>query len=102
MRSSQGRTGSSTSAVQMRTPPSRRRTDHDASDAAPLRALVVDDNESYRRWMAELVSRLGFNVTACGDGGDALAELRQGPGVHLLIVDCEMPRMSGLALIAAL
>ena len=86
----------------MRTPPLRRRTDHDTADAAPLRALVVDDDEGYRRWIAEVVSRFGFNVTACGDGADALAELRQSPNVHLVIVDCEMPRMSGLALIAAL
>jgi two-component system, cell cycle response regulator len=86
----------------MRTPPLRRRTDHDSSDAAPLRALVVDDDEAYRRWVSDVVSRFGFTVTACGDGAEALVALRQSPPFHLLIVDCEMPRMSGLALIAAL
>ena len=86
----------------MQTPPLRRRTDHDAGDTSPLRALVVDDDEAYRRWITEIVSRFGFNVTACGDGAEALAELRQNSNFHLLIVDCEMPRMSGLALIAAL
>lgn len=86
----------------MRTPPLRRRSDHEAGDATPLRALVVDDDAGYRGWIAEVVSRFGFEVTACGDGAEALGELRQSPPFHLLIVDCEMPRMSGLALIAAL
>ncbi|HUP49671.1 MAG TPA: diguanylate cyclase [Thermoanaerobaculia bacterium] len=82
--------------------PLRRRTDPPpAGEADLLRALVVDDHEPYREYIAELVSRFGFQVTAAGDGTTALAVLREHAPFHLLIVDCEMPRMSGLALIAA-
>ncbi len=86
----------------METPPLRRRTDQQAGDATLLRALVVDDHQPYREYIAELVARFGFAVTAVGDGAAALAALRDQPACHLLIVDCEMPRMSGLALITAL
>ncbi len=85
----------------MQTPTFRRRTDQDAADTAPLRALVVDDHEAYRDYIAALVGQFGFEVGVSSDGQEALATLTSGPPVHLLIVDCEMPRMTGLALITA-
>ena len=64
-----------------------------------MRALVVDDNDVYRSYIATLVTRHGFAVTSCGDGEEALEILRERT-FDLLVVDCEMPRMDGLALIA--
>lgn len=83
----------------MRTPPLRRRTDQEAGSSVPLRALVVDDHEPYREYVASLVSRFGFHVTSCANGADALDILDSGPPCDLLVVDCEMPRLSGLELI---
>lgn len=66
-----------------------------------MRALVVDDHQTYREYVAALVSRFGFNVTACADGAEALDVLRSGSSFDLLVADCEMPRLSGLELITA-
>lgn len=85
----------------MLTPPLRRRSDRLSGDPAKLRALVVDDHESYRGFVATLVERFGFEVRECADGAEALRALHDEPAFHLLIIDCEMPRMSGLALIGA-
>jgi diguanylate cyclase (GGDEF)-like protein len=82
--------------------PHRRRTDRDASDGTQLRALVVDDQQSFRDYLSALLSRSGYMVRTATDGPEALATLRDSPPFHLLIIDFEMPRMSGLALIAAI
>jgi two-component system cell cycle response regulator len=85
----------------MRTQPLRRRTDRDTAGKDTLRALVVESEETYRDYLTGLVSRFAFTVTAVGDGHEALAAMRGGPPYHLLIADSELPRMSGMALIAA-
>ena len=82
-------------------PSLRRRSDQKPGDPTSLRALVVDDHEGYRNYVAGLVERFGFQVRACADGAEALGALYEDPEYHLLIIDCEMPRMSGLALITA-
>ena len=79
----------------------RRRTDQEAADASPLRALVVDDHGAYREYVASLVGRFGFTVTACADGTEALVTLAKDPDYHLMVIDCEMPRMGGMSLIGA-
>lgn len=81
--------------------PLRRRSDAQTDDPGPLRALVVDDHEGYRGYIATIMERFGFQVRECADGAEALQVLHGEPLFHLLIVDCEMPRMSGLALIGA-
>ena len=83
-------------------PPFRRRTDLEAGDAPPLRALLVDDDEQYRAYLKVMVRRLGFDVTTAGDGAEAVGLLRECQAWDLLIVDCEMPRMNGLEFIAAM
>ena len=79
--------------------PLRRRTDRDFSQGTAIRALVVDDHQPYREYLAGLVSRFGFLVTTAADGAEALTALRDHGPFHLLVVDHEMPRMSGLGLI---
>jgi len=82
--------------------PLRRRSDFEPGEPAPLRALVVDDDENYRFLLSTLISRFGFNVTAVMDGVQALATIAEAPLFDLLIVDCEMPRLSGLELITSI
>jgi diguanylate cyclase (GGDEF)-like protein len=79
--------------------PGRRRTDsaeHNRLDL-PL-ALVVDDEEHYRAYVAVLARRSGFEVDQAADGEAALS-LCARTAYDLILVDQEMPRMTGLELI---
>jgi diguanylate cyclase (GGDEF)-like protein len=80
--------------------PHRRRNDYDPGEPAPLRALVVDDDENYRFFLSTLVGRFGFVATAAADGVKALETIAGNPPFDLLLVDFEMPRMNGLDFIA--
>src|SRR5438270_146358 len=82
--------------------PLRRRSDFEPGEPAALRALVVDDDENYRFFLATLISRFGMVVTSVMDGVHALATIADTPVFDLLIVDCEMPRLSGLELITSI
>jgi diguanylate cyclase (GGDEF)-like protein len=70
-----------------------------ASEAHALRVLIVDDDENYRIWLAALLRRFGFAVSTAPDGLAAIEFIEECPAFDLLIVDCEMPRMDGLAFI---
>ena len=84
----------------MPTPPLRRRTDQEAPGTIRFRALVVDDNETYREYVTSLLSRFGFEVTSCADGAEALEALSSGSeAVDLLVIDCEISRAGGFELI---
>jgi len=78
--------------------PTRRRTDSGAIPH-PLRVLIVDDDDNYRVWLAALLRRFGFSVTTAADGDEAMTVVDSVAVFDLLIVDCEMPRMDGLAFI---
>ena len=78
----------------------RRRTDYGNSEPS-MRALVVEDNDEYRAFIAALVARHGFATYECADGEDALAALNERT-FDLFVVDCEMPRLDGLHLIEAI
>jgi diguanylate cyclase (GGDEF)-like protein len=63
-----------------------------------LRALVVDDEEDARIYLSARLRRLGFSVVFAEDGVSA-ADLIEREAYDLLVIDCEMPRMSGLELV---
>ncbi|MCG8635079.1 MAG: response regulator, partial [Desulfobacterales bacterium] len=70
---------------------------------ADLSALVVDDNEDNRRILSKLLSGFGIRNRALSGGEEALELISaQGAdtGFDLLIIDGNMPGMSGLDLIA--
>ena len=68
-----------------------------------LHALVVDDNETNRRILEELLRLAGVLPTVAGNATDALAAIetaqRQGPAFHVLLVDVHMPGMDGFTLV---
>ncbi|HVG25592.1 MAG TPA: diguanylate cyclase [Thermoanaerobaculia bacterium] len=72
-----------------------RRTATPAGSVQPLRLLLVDDDVNYRTYVASLTRRLGFWVDAADHGEAALDRLSHG-AYDLVIVDYEMPRMSGV------
>jgi two-component system, NtrC family, response regulator AtoC len=61
-----------------------------------IRILVVDDDESIRRYIVKLLSQSGYDVFAASSGKDALKELRTSQDVSLVILDILMPDMDGL------
>jgi len=62
---------------------------------------VVDDFESMRRIVGQLLRDMGFrDVTLADDGATALALLRQ-DDFGLLLTDWHMPQMDGLDLVRA-
>ena len=64
-------------------------------------ALVVDDSMLIRHTVCRFLEARGFAVDSATNGAEALEKLGNGlPAV--IITDLEMPRMSGLELIAAL
>jgi CheY-like chemotaxis protein len=58
--------------------------------------LVVDDEAAIRRSTQRGLEQLGYTVLVAPDGAEALALLRGGRRVDLVISDAVMPRMGGL------
>ena len=65
--------------------------------------LVVDDEESLRTVIGDLLAQLGYNVLSTSNGPDALALAEEYPGkIDLLLTDVVMEPLSGPALAEAL
>ena len=61
----------------------------------PLRALVVDDEETVRRFVARVLSEHGYDVTLGEDGPSALAIAQKETPFDILVTDLMMPGMNG-------
>jgi DNA-binding response OmpR family regulator len=60
------------------------------------RILVVDDDETLRFSIAEILAEAGYRATQAKDGLDALNVLRQDIGFDVILTDVKMPEMDGL------
>ncbi|WP_319762513.1 response regulator [Maridesulfovibrio sp.] len=59
--------------------------------------LIVDDHQSMRRTVADIMRMLGyFNIHYAEDGIMALAQLQEHSSTELVLLDWNMPRMSGI------
>lgn len=76
------------------------RRSNDAGVPPPIRVLVVDDDENFRIYLTALLKRFGAKVQGVPDGEAAVTLLSRGVPFDLLVIDLEMPRMSGLQTIA--
>lgn len=65
------------------------------------RILVVEDNDLNRKLFCDVLKASGFSVEAVGDGTTAI-ECAQQFVPNLVIMDIQLPNISGLDLIAAL
>lgn len=63
------------------------------------RILVVEDDESVRRVVERIVKRAGYEVLTASSGREALALLRRGEAISLVLTDVVMPEQSGVALV---
>jgi two-component system cell cycle sensor histidine kinase/response regulator CckA len=70
------------------------------SNAPVGRILVVDDESELRSVLVESLQKHGYEVSGCGSGRKALAELRQ-RDFDLLLTDLMMPEMDGISLLKA-
>jgi CheY-like chemotaxis protein len=62
---------------------------------ARLKILLVDDDELIRESVAPMLEILGHRVTVASGGAQALQLLENGMAVDLVILDMNMPGMSG-------
>ncbi len=66
--------------------------------------LVVDDSAAIRKILQRVLRQTGMSIRSiheAGDGQEALAQLRNQPGIQLVLTDINMPKMDGLQLLAA-
>jgi sodium-dependent dicarboxylate transporter 2/3/5 len=64
------------------------------------RILLVDDDELFRRALAERLRADGFEVTDVADGAEAVRLVRGTPGLDTMVLDLSMPGLDGEATLA--
>ncbi|CAK0782358.1 two-component system, cell cycle response regulator [Gammaproteobacteria bacterium] len=67
-----------------------------------IKALVVDDSQSYRAYLAGLLRIHRYQVLEAEDGQAALWQIARHPDISLVITDYQMPGMDGAALTEAI
>ena len=67
-----------------------------------MKVLVVDDSSTMRAILRAMFADLGCEVHALPNGVEAMSELRGSAPYDLVVIDWNMPLMTGLELIAAL
>jgi signal transduction histidine kinase len=68
---------------------------------APVKILVVDDDPTARLLMCVALQKAGFEVRLAVDGADALRQFSE-DSFDLIMLDVDMPGMSGMAVCATL
>jgi CheY-like chemotaxis protein/HPt (histidine-containing phosphotransfer) domain-containing protein len=71
------------------------------SDLSGLRILLAEDNPTNQMVASQMLRALNAEVMVCSDGIEAL-ERFETTEVDLVVVDIEMPRMSGLDVVRAI
>jgi CheY-like chemotaxis protein/two-component sensor histidine kinase len=70
-------------------------------DLAGVRVLLAEDNPTNQMVASQMLCALNAEVTVCSDGVEALERFETGE-FDLVVVDIEMPRLSGLDVIRAI
>jgi CheY-like chemotaxis protein/HPt (histidine-containing phosphotransfer) domain-containing protein len=69
------------------------------TDLASTRMLIVDDNETNRLILKEMLGSQGAHIGEASSGREALAEVERaraaGEPYELIVLDCRMPEMDG-------
>jgi putative two-component system response regulator len=69
------------------------------NEAQPVNILVVDDEPSIHKLVAQLLANRGYRCTTCDNAAQAIERIAGG-GFSLVISDFNMPGMSGIELLA--
>lgn len=67
--------------------------------AGAARVLVVEDNEMNMQLVEYLLEEGGYEIVKAASGEDALATLRGGEAVDLILMDIHLPGIDGLSVI---
>lgn len=70
----------------------------DSPDAASIRIIFVEDEDSVRAFGVRALKKKGFEVVACNSAENALEQLERDKDFGLLITDMVMPGMNGAEL----
>lgn len=62
-----------------------------------VKILIADDEERWRRIVADFLRNEGYSVINAENGREAVTIVRQEPGIDLVILDIMMPVMDGVA-----
>ena len=66
-----------------------------------MHALVVDDSQTIRLILRKYLGKIGFDVVEAADGVEGIARLREMSQTDLVLVDWNMPNMSGVDFVRA-
>jgi two-component system chemotaxis response regulator CheY len=66
-----------------------------------MQALVIDDSRAMRLILSRMLRELGLDVTEAADGLEALGLIEAGLSPALMLIDWNMPRMTGLEFVVA-
>lgn len=61
-----------------------------------VKILIADDEERWRRIVADFLRNEGYSVINAENGREAVSIVRQEPGIDLVILDIMMPVMDGV------
>ncbi len=67
-----------------------------------VKVVVAEDDRQVARFIARVMSSMGYFPIICSDGRRALHVLEDNPDTQLLITDVSMPQMDGRALVIEL
>ncbi|MBZ4420068.1 response regulator [Myxococcus sp. RHST-1-4] len=73
-----------------------------ATDGGERRVLVVDDDADWREFLRLSLEDLGYETTEAADGQEALDTLKRGDRYGIMLLDLNMPGMSGLEVVEKL
>jgi DNA-binding response OmpR family regulator len=76
--------------------------DFDATTELPLDVLIVEDEPTARRALGTLLSACGYTTDAVSSAEDALKHVEEDGKPTVVLVDLDLPGMSGLELIERL
>ncbi len=62
-----------------------------------MQVLVVDDEPGVRRLVCRMLAQGGYGTCEAADGAEALASLRAGLAVDLVLSDVAMPQLNGVS-----
>jgi two-component system chemotaxis response regulator CheY len=66
-----------------------------------MRALVIDDSRAMRALLGRLLGEIGFTVDEAGNGREGLQHLQAHGAPDVVLVDWNMPEMSGFEFVQA-